>query len=271
MSAGLHITDARLTLGGKSILDGVSFSLKPGRLNALIGPNGAGKSSLLRVILGLEPTGRASVHFEGEDFLALPRRQRARLAALVEQSHATDQQIDALSAVALGRIPHQGFWGADEADRDASIVSAALHRVGMEPFATRKFNTLSGGEQQRLHIARALAQQPRLMLLDEPTNHLDVSAQLAVLALLREMAAEGMTVLVTMHDLNLAAGFFDHLVVLDRGAIAAEGPPQDVLTANLLRSVYKVEASVIPNPLTGRPLIAFADPALNPLAARAKI
>lgn len=271
MSAGLQVSEARLVLGGKSILDGVGFSIAPGRLNGLIGPNGAGKSSLLRTILGLEPMGRASVRFEGEDFLALPRRQRARIAALVEQSHATDQQIDAISVVALGRIPHQGFWGADAAERDAAIVSAALGRTGMLPFATRTFASLSGGEQQRLHIARALAQQPRLLLLDEPTNHLDVAAQLSILALLREMADAGLTVLVTMHDLNLAAGFFDHLIALDKGRIAALGAPEDVLTPVFLRRVYGLEAAIVANPFTGRPMIAYADPQQNPLAAPQKI
>ncbi|SDG86612.1 ABC transporter ATP-binding protein [Pelagibacterium luteolum] len=253
----LSIAHASLVIEGRAILADVGFALAPGKLNALIGPNGAGKSTLLRVILGLEPAARAHVTFAGEDFHALPRRTRAQMAALVEQSNSTDQPIDVHDVVMLGRLPHQGVWSADTQDADETIVARALERVGMSKFAHRRFSTLSGGEQQRVHIARALAQQPKLILLDEPTNHLDIAAQIAVMNILRSLAEEGLTILVTMHDLNLTAAWFDHIVALDRGRVVAEGEPAAVIDSGFLADVYGVAATIIANPTSGRPMIAY--------------
>ena len=253
----LAIQSASLTLEGKTILDDVSFALQPGRLNALIGPNGAGKSSLLRVILGFEPGARAHIEFAGADFHALPRRERARVAALVEQTAGTDQPIDVHDVVMLGRLPHQGLWAADSQTGDEEIAARAMARAGVAEFATRRFSTLSGGEQQRVHIARALAQSPRLLLLDEPTNHLDLSAQIAVMEILRALAHEGLTILVTMHDLNLTAAWFDHVVALDRGRVVAQGTPETVIDSAFLARVYGVAATIVPNPASGRPMIAY--------------
>ena len=253
----LAINGANLALDGKTILDDVSFALEPGHLNALIGPNGAGKSSLLRVILGFEPSARADIGFEGSNFHALPRRERARISALVEQSAATDQPIDVHDVVMLGRLPHQGLWAADSQTADEEIAARAMARAGVAEFATRRFSTLSGGEQQRVHIARALAQSPRLLLLDEPTNHLDLSAQIAVMEILRALADEGLTILVTMHDLNLTAAWFDHVVALDRGRVVAEGAPGAVIDSAFLARVYGVAATIVPNPASGRPMIAY--------------
>lgn len=253
----LTVTGARLAIGSATILSDAGFTIEAGKLNALIGPNGAGKSTLLRIILGLEPRANGTVTFKGRDFHTLARRDRARIAALVEQSATTDLQIAVHDVVMMGRIPHQDGWGGGSDDKDERMVADALDRVGMRTFESRAFATLSGGEQQRVHIARALAQQPDLLLLDEPTNHLDISAQLAVLALLRSMADEGMTVLVTMHDLNLAGGFFDHLIALDAGRVVAHGAPDAVLTPQFLGQTYGVAASVVPNPRTGRPMLAL--------------
>tara|TARA_A100001391_G_scaffold182038_1_gene148368 strand:- start:2765 stop:3538 length:774 start_codon:yes stop_codon:yes gene_type:complete len=253
----LAIQSASLTLEGKTILDDVSFALQPGRLNALIGPNGAGKSSLLRVILGFEPGARAHIEFAGADFHALRRRERARVAALVEQTAGTDQPIDVHDVVMLGRLPHQGLWAADSQTGDEEIAARAMARAGVAEFATRRFSTLSGGEQQRVHIARALAQSPRLLLLDEPTNHLDLSAQIAVMEILRALAREGLTILVTMHDLNLTAAWFDHVVALDRGRVVAQGTPETVIDSAFLARVYGVAATIVPNPASGRPMIAY--------------
>ncbi|WMT91674.1 ABC transporter ATP-binding protein [Pelagibacterium sp. H642] len=253
----LAVESASLAIDGKQILDGVSFTLQPGRLNALIGPNGAGKSTLLRVILGFEPAAKAHVTFEDQDLHALPRKIRAQCAALVEQAVTTDQPIDVHDAVMLGRLPHQGLWSADTETDDEAVVAEALARVGMTDFATRRFSTLSGGEQQRVQIARALAQKPRLLLLDEPTNHLDLSAQVAVMEILRALAEEGLTILVTMHDLNLTAAWFDHVIALDKGRVVREGEPDAVIDAAFLARVYGVTATIVPNPASGRPMIAY--------------
>lgn len=252
----LLVSGLAVTKAGKSIVADVGFIAPSGAVTALIGPNGAGKSTLLSALLGLVPaTGTA--RFEAHDLPAMPRRDRARMVAFVEQSASTEERLTVRDVVALGRIPHEASWQSQPSPEDAAIVDGALAETGMTSFSTRHFNTLSGGEQQRVHLARALAQEPRLLLLDEPTSHLDISGQLQLLALLRRKAASGMTVLLALHDLNLAARFCDHLVVLSNGHLAAEGSPANVLTPALLSAVYGVKARLIPDPNGGRPHIIY--------------
>lgn len=254
----LSVAGLSASKGGKSILTDVGFSAPPGAITGLIGPNGAGKSTLLTSLLGLTPCS-GSARFADTDLLLMPRRERARLAAFVEQSATTEERLTVSDVVALGRIPFQSALAAAPDAADEALIAACLAQTGMSDFALRRFNTLSGGEQQRVHIARALAQQPRLLLLDEPTSHLDISAQLQVLALLRRKASAGTTILVALHDLNLAARACDHLVLLHRGEIAAEGPPHAVLTPSELQSVYNVRARLVADPASDRPLIVFDD------------
>lgn len=261
MSAGLDLSALSASAGGQSILTDVTMSALPGALTGLIGPNGAGKSTLLRASLGLVPIKTGSATFAGNDLPAMPRRNRARIAAFVEQIGANEAQLTAREVVMLGRIPFQSVWQAEPSPDDESIVTASIAAVDMTGFDARHYNTLSGGEQQRLQIARALAQQPQLLLLDEPTNHLDVHAQLTTLNLLRARARAGATVLLALHDLNLAAAFCDALVVLHQGRVVAQGAPQDVLTPALLRTVYNVDATLVSHPTSGRPMIAYNLPA----------
>ena len=256
MSAGLAINGVSVHLGGRAIVDSVDMVAPMGQVTGLIGPNGAGKSTLLRAILGLVPT-TGTTRFEGVDLTTLPRRSRARFTAFVEQSSDTDARLTAREVVLLGRIPFQSIWQAAPSPADLVQAEAALTAVDMTAFADRLYHTLSGGEQQRIQIARALAQQPRLLLLDEPTSHLDVHAQLAMLDLLRRHARNGAAVLLALHDLNLAASFCDSLIVLQSGQVAAAGAPGEVLTPALLRQVYGVEATILRHPGDGRPLIAY--------------
>lgn len=258
--SGLLVSNAIVSAGDKTIIDNVEFKAPAGQLTGLIGPNGAGKSTLMRAILGLQPLDAGSILFGGSDLLAMPRRDRARLSAFAEQSGGTDTIISVRNAVMLGRIPFQSIWQTAHTPEDEDAVSQALYETGMSSFAGRSFHTLSGGEQQRVQLARALAQQPKLLVLDEPTNHLDIQAQLRTLKLLRDLADNGATVLLSLHDLNLAAAFCDSLVVLHRGKVETQGHPVAVLTAELLREVYAVQASVLTHPLTGRPLLAFDAP-----------
>ena len=257
MSAGLVIQHASVRIGTATLLDGVSFAAPAGSLSGLIGPNGAGKSTLMRAALGLVPLTSGSITFDGADLPAMPRRDRAQMTALVEQSGTTEARLSAREVVLLGRIPFQSVWQSAPSPADDAAVDGALAAVGMASFAARAYHTLSGGEQQRLQIARALAQEPRLLILDEPTNHLDVHAQLAVLSLLRRRAQAGATILLALHDLNLAAAFCDRLVMLDRGRLVADGTPEAVLTPALLRSVYQIDATLLRHPGTGRPIIAY--------------
>lgn len=260
MSAGLVFSGVSVRAGAAVLLDGVNCRAEAGRLTGLIGPNGAGKSSLLKAALALVPLERGAIHFNGADLPTMPRRARAQLSALVEQSGLAEVHLSAREVVQLGRIPFQSVWQSAPSPEDDAAVDAALAAVGMAPLAARAYQSLSGGEQQRLHVARALAQQPQLLLLDEPTNHLDIHAQFAILELLRQRARAGATVLLAIHDLNLAASFCDELIVLSGGRMVAQGAPETVLTPALLRAVYGVSASVLRHPASGRPLIAYDGP-----------
>ena len=255
MTAGLTLSDVHLRRGGRPIVSGVGLTAPAGKVTGLVGPNGAGKSTLIGGIAGLERLEAGTVRFEGGDLAVLGRRERARVCAYVEQSASTEERLSVRDVVALGRIPHGSLWTAGVEPDDDAVVGAARGRVGMSAFAERAFNTLSGGEQQRVHIARALAQQPRLLVLDEPTSHLDIRAQLQVLALLTEEARAGGTVLLALHDLNLALRFCDWLVVMHEGQVAAEGLPAEVLTESLLVRVYGVTARLVAGP--NGPIISY--------------
>jgi len=255
----LSAEGASAAIAGRLVVDGVSLSVAAGSLTALIGPNGAGKSTLIRVLAGVAAPSAGRVLYNGADWAATPRRERARVAALVEQDPSTELAISVRDVVALGRTPYTRLLGG-ETDADTAAIEHALETTGTSGFRDRDLSTLSGGERQRVQLARALAQQPRLLLLDEPTNHLDIAAQLEVMTTLRMLATSRIAVLTALHDLNLAAQA-DQVVVLASGRVVAAGTPETVLTSELLGRVYGVSATVLPHPVTGAPLIAFASAA----------
>jgi iron complex transport system ATP-binding protein len=257
VGVGLSVTAVTDDIDGTRILDGVVFDAPAGQVTALLGPNGAGKSSLLRVVAGIRRPQSGTVHFEGDDLLAMRRRDRARRVALVEQDATTELPLTARAVAALGRTPHEAMLGGRDPASDA-VVTRALADAGALAFEHRALPTLSGGERQRVLFARALAQEPRLLLLDEPMNHLDIAAQLDVLALLTGLAAaRGVTVVAAMHDLALASAHADHVVVLARGRVVVAGATTDVLTPDLVHEVYGVRAAWTTNPVTGRRLLAI--------------
>lgn len=251
----LRVAGLAVELGGVPVLRGVDASVPAGRVTALVGPNGSGKSTLLRVLVGAVRPAAGSAHLEGRDLLAIPRRERARELALVEQDAPADVALSVADVVLLGRTPHRPRWGADSVG-DLTVAHRALERVGAAGLTDRAFATLSGGERQRVHLARALAQDPHLLLLDEPTNHLDVAAQLRLLALVHELA--DVTVVMALHDLNHALRWCDHVVLLDAGRVAAEGPPSDVLTPAVVDAVYGVRSRRVP---AGDREVLLLDPA----------
>lgn len=255
--SGLVVSGLSVRLGGPAIVSDVALTAAAGSITGLIGPNGAGKSTLMRAILGLAPLESGSVSYDEQDLLAMPGRQRAQVAAFVEQSGGSDARLTVRDVVMLGRIPFQSVWQSMPSAVDDGEVDAALVSVDMATLAGRLYHTLSGGEQQRVQIARALAQQPGLLVLDEPTSHLDVHAQLTVLDLLQRRARAGTTVLIALHDLNLAAAYCDSLVMMHQGRVAASGLPDHVLSPALLAQVYNVRASLMKHPTSGRPLIAY--------------
>ncbi|QOR72017.1 ABC transporter ATP-binding protein [Ruania alkalisoli] len=263
MSAPPQIEVADLTAEGlgyrvesAELLREVSLSLRAGEVTGILGPNGSGKSTLLRVLIGALPPSAGLLRLDGTDARELNRRTRAQAMAFVEQEAHAEITLSAREVVLLGRIPHRGPFGGDS-PADLDLAQECLTRAGAAQLADRDFATLSGGERQRVQLARALAQQPRLLLLDEPTNHLDVAAQLAMLALVREVADAGTGVLMALHDLAHAAHACDQVLVLHQGEVAAAGAPADVLTPDLIAQVYGVRAEWVTG-RTGRTLLFTA-------------
>mgnify|MGYP001029643290 CR=1 FL=1 len=221
---------------GDGIVHPVSLHLEPGRILGVLGANGAGKSSLLRLIYCYHRPKTGRVLVDGEDINRLPARRVAQRIAAVLQEQPTDFALTVAEIVALGRAPHRRPLAGPSA-QDLHQVDHALERLGLTDFADRGFGTLSGGERQRVMVARALAQEPGLIVLDEPTNHLDVRHQLEVLRLVRSL---GVTVVASLHDLNLAHGFCDDLLVLAAGRPLASGPVTRVLTPDLIAQAFGV-------------------------------
>jgi iron complex transport system ATP-binding protein len=253
---GLWVERVSVRVGQAQLIDGLTLSAPAGRLTALVGPNGAGKSSILRVVAGAIRPDSGRVLFDGTDLVAVAPRTRARQVALLEQQNNTEQDVSARDVVALGRIPHLTAWKGPGA-LDQALIDDALAQVDASHLAERAYRSLSGGEQQRVRLAAALAQQPRLLLVDEPTNHLDIGAQLDALALLRRLADTGITVVTALHDLGHALTFADHVVAMSTGRAVAQGVPNEVLGPELIHQLYGVRADVLVHPVTGAPLLAY--------------
>lgn len=254
MSPLLTVQQLDWQLRDRPILSDLSFSVQPGEIVGLIGPNGAGKSSLLKVLQGrIKPT-RGDIQLQQRPLASYSARQLAQQLAVVEQQPTLLYRYTVMDIVKLGLIPHKHWYQLDN-QHDAERIWQTLDRVGLTDLAHSPFEDLSGGEQQRVLIARALVQQPTLLLLDEPTNHLDVHYQHQLLALLRQL---GLTVLIAIHDLDLAAGYCDRILLLANGQLRAQGQPAEVLTAPLLSEVFQITTLVDRHPLTPHLRVNFA-------------
>jgi len=239
----LSVRDAVVSLGGTEILHGADLEALPGRLVAVVGPNGAGKSTLVRAAAGIQKMDSGTVRWNGADVAALRGRKLAKLRAFVPQRARVPEGVRVHEAVAIGRAPHLGpLSRPTRADHDA--VDRAMLRAGVTAFADRRLTTLSGGELQRVQVAVALAQEAPALLADEPTSALDLGATSTMARLLRGLANDGLTVVLVVHDLALAAAVADDVVVMSHGRTVAAGPPDDVLTESLLADVWQVDASL---------------------------
>lgn len=236
----LEAQELQAVLGGNPILKGAGLRAEDGEFVGIIGPNGSGKSTLLKCIYRvLKPDGGA-VLVDGEDLLSMSYKRSAKQISVVAQHNYYNFEFSVRDVVLMGRSPHKRAMERDNAE-DFRMVAEALEKVGMGDMATRSFSTLSGGEQQRVILARALAQDTPCLILDEPTNHLDIKYQLQLMDIVKGL---GRTVISAVHDLNIAAMYCTRLYVMKGGKIVAEGSPDEVLTAEMIRRVYEVEATV---------------------------
>ncbi len=251
----LELRAVEAAYGARRVLRGIDLRVRAGELVALAGPNGCGKTTLLRVVSGAHPAARGDVLVDGEPIQRAGSRRLAQRIAVVAQGAPLPDGFSAFDVAMMGRTPHLGLLQS-EGGRDIDIVRAAMLRTRSWDLRARPVDELSGGERQRVLIARALAQEPRLLLLDEPTSHLDLAHQVDTFRLLRELcAADGIAALAVVHDLTLAATFADRVALIADGRVAADGAPATVLRAETIERVYGVPVRVLAHPRTGLPIV----------------
>ncbi|MFE4858723.1 ABC transporter ATP-binding protein [Streptomyces sp. NPDC056670] len=240
--------------GDRTVIDALDVTIPPGEVTTIIGPNGCGKSTLLRTLTRLLKPTRGSVVLDGEDIVRLKTRDVAKKLGLLPQSPVAPEGLTVADLVARGRHPHQSWlrqWSSD----DVSVVERALDLTGISDLADRPVDSLSGGQRQRAWISMTLAQGTDLLLLDEPTTYLDLAHAIDVLDLVDDLHESGCTVVMVLHDLNLATRYSDNLIVMKAGAVLAQGHPRDVVTPELLHEAFGLRARVIEDPVGDRPLI----------------
>ncbi len=240
---------------GQAVLSDLTFQVLSGAFFIIIGPNGSGKTTLIKLMAGLLGVQHGQLHVFSRSIADYSARELARRTAYVPQNVPVTFGFTVLQVVMMGRAPHLGMLGF-EGERDLDLAREAMRLAGVDHLAKRRLDQLSGGEQQRVFIARAICQQPAIMLLDEPTAALDLAHQVRVMDLMARLKAEqGVTVVMVSHDLNLAAMYADHLLLLDRGRLAASGPPHEVLRFDLLEKVYGCPLLVDKSPLGDYPSV----------------
>jgi iron complex transport system ATP-binding protein len=254
----LTLDDLTVRVDGRALVEALGLHLDHDEVVGLVGPNGSGKSTTLRCVYrALTPTA-GRVLLDGQDIEGMGRRECARHVAALTQEQQVGLDFTVLEVVAMGRAPHRrDHEGLSAAEQE--LCRAALGQLDVAHLAQRSVLTLSGGERQRVLLARTLVQEPKVLVLDEPTNHLDVHHQLALLGLLRQA---GLTTLVALHDLNLAASVCDRIAVLAEGRLVAVGPPAEILTPELVRKVFEVNAVVVTHPTTGATQLLYDLPAV---------
>ncbi len=255
----LRLNKVSLGYGRRTVLRDITLEARPGELLGIIGPNGSGKSTLIRGITRLISLGAGEIFVDGLNVASLGRADLARLVAVVPQNATLPELFTAFEIVLMGRTPHLGRFSY-ESEKDLAIVRQAMAATQTTAFAERRVGELSSGEKQRLLIARALAQEPKIVLLDEPTAYLDINYQIETLRLVHQLCREqNLVVLAALHDLNLAAQFCDRLAMLKDGQIYCHGTPEVVINCQAIKEVYGAEVCVYPHPVNGLPttLVVF--------------
>lgn len=244
----MQVINASLSLGGRRVLDTVNLDLYPGEVVALVGPNGAGKSTLLAAMCGDEPLDSGQILLQGREVMHRSAKDLAQLRAVQTQESRISFAFTGEDVIRMGRSP---WTGTIEEERDEEVIATAVSVTESQPLISRAVQTLSGGEKARISFARALAQETMLVFLDEPTAAMDIRHQEHLMSTVRSRANSGVTAVVVLHDLSLAAAYADRVVLLDEGRVIAHGTPEEVLTAQNLQSIYRYPVSVFEHPEHG--------------------
>ena len=251
----VSVKDLHVHLGTNHVLRGVDFTVEPGERIAVLGPNGCGKSTLLRTLAGILKPTSGEVRLEQQPLQSYRRRERARKIGLLNQSDSIPMMTTVRDHVAIGRHPHRSYF-RDGAGVDADHIDNAIAQCEIGHLSDRPVERLSGGERQRVRLATLLAQAPGTLLLDEPMTGLDLEHRFGLLHLLEDLNQEQhRTILVVLHDLEIAMRFFDRLLVVHEGELVADGAPNEVMTEGLLKSVFGITATIGHEPVTGQPVI----------------
>ena len=254
-STALHVKDVSVGYGERTVLDTLNVDIKRGTVTSIVGPNGCGKSTLLRTMSRLLNPAKGEIVLDGKSIHDIPTRKLATQLGLLPQTPIAPDGIVVADLVGRGRTPHQGILGR-WSQQDYDIVAEALETTGISDLAERSIDELSGGQRQRVWIAMALAQRTETLLLDEPTTYLDVKHQLDVLDLLTELNRDrGTTIVMVLHDLNLAARYSDELVAVSGGKVFAHGHPREVITKENVKSVFGIDSVIITDPVSDQPAV----------------
>jgi iron complex transport system ATP-binding protein len=254
--------------GQKAILDGLSFEVATGHVVGIIGPNGSGKSTLLKLVSGVEPKSSGTILLAGKPVEAYSRKELAKRLSVLQQEALPPLGFTVREVVEMGRFPYQN-WLGEEVGGDDGLIDQIMERLCILPLAKRTLERLSGGERQRVALAKAMAQEPKLLLLDEPTTYLDIGFQIQMMDYIRNWQREHkLTVLAVLHDLNIAAQYCDRVIVLKDGGIVADGVPREVFTRSLIQEVYGASATIISHPVSGVPQVLLQPEAMSELPAQ---
>ncbi|QUX94411.1 ferric citrate ABC transporter ATP-binding protein FecE [Marinomonas sp. CT5] len=237
----------------KAIVKQVDLSIPEGKIIALLGPNGCGKSTLLKAMARILSPLEGQIHWQGKNLHGISSKKLAQQLALLPQTQPIPEGIKVKDLVAYGRSPYTGFWGRINQD-DQVIIDKVMEETGITKLADQLVSELSGGQRQRVWLAMTLAQDTPYLLLDEPTTYMDLSHQVELMHLLRKLNRQGKTIITVLHDINQAARYCDHLIVMKQGEIITQGSPESVLTENLLRDVFSLNAQIHPDPISNTPM-----------------
>lgn len=249
----IEVKDLTVSLGNKDIVKNVSLKIKEYSFTSILGPNGCGKSTMLKTIYRVLKPNEGIVYLNGKDIKKYTGKQAAQQMAVVGQFNNVNFDYSVLEVVMMGRTPYLSFM-EKEREEDYEISREAIKMVGLEQYIDRKFQSLSGGEKQRVILARALTQKPEILVLDEPTNHLDIRYQLEVMNILKSL---NVSVLTALHDLTLAAKYSDYIFMMKEGRICHEGMSSEVITRENIYDVYEIQTDIFESPLDGKMMIQY--------------